>query len=130
MVPAAGMVVSVRTRQDVVIADPERFLAAARAAYRELTPGATEETAAEQVRDVRDAVFALLERFGRLAAGPPGHTGPPGPELLHDLDRPNGLSPAGEITQLVFDDPQVLQGYGCFLPEDPFALPPGTGIGG
>ncbi|MCU7827045.1 hypothetical protein [Kitasatospora sp. DSM 101779] len=124
MVPTAGMVVSVRTRQDVVIADPERFLAAARAAHRELTPDATEETAAEYVQDVRDAVFVLLERFGRLTAEP--HPAPPGGPGLPAADRPDGLSPAGELTQLVFDDPSTLQGYGCFLPEDPFALPPAT----
>lgn len=122
MVPSAGMVVSVRTRQDVVIADPERFLAAARAAYRDLTPGATEEEAAEHVHDVRDAVFVLLERFGRLAADP--HPAPSEGPGLPAPERPDGLSPAGDLTQLVFDDPGTLRGYGCFLPEDPFALPP------
>jgi pimeloyl-ACP methyl ester carboxylesterase len=39
------------------------------------------------------------------------------------LDRPDGLSPAGEITQVSLEEPQPLQDYGCFLPDDPFALP-------
>ncbi|MFF2525201.1 hypothetical protein [Streptomyces liangshanensis] len=129
-VPAAGMRVSVRIRQDVVIADPERFLAAARAAYRELSPDATEETAAEDVRDVHDAVFALLGRFGGLAAGspdttPPARAGAPTPARPDGL-RPDGLRPAGEFTQVVLDDPRSLAEYGCFPPEDPFALPSGS----
>ncbi|QIQ02039.1 hypothetical protein [Streptomyces liangshanensis] len=134
-VPAAGMRVSVRIRQDVVIADPERFLAAARAAHLELSPDATEETAAEDVRDVHDAVFALLGRFGGLAAGspdttPPAHAGAPTPVrpdgLRPDGLRPDGLRPAGEFTQVVLDDPLSLVEYGCFPPEDPFALPSGS----
>ncbi|MER5637532.1 hypothetical protein ABT095_11305 [Kitasatospora sp. NPDC002227] len=116
-VPTRGMRVSVRTRQDVVIADPELFLAAARQACRELNPDADEEAVAEEVRDVHDAVFTLLERHGGLAAS-----------LLEPqvLPRQDGLSAAGEIMRIVLDDPMPLKDYGCFLPEDPFALPPGA----
>ncbi|MEV0827270.1 hypothetical protein [Nonomuraea rubra] len=127
-VPTAGMTISVRTRRDVVIVDPERFLASARAAYRDLYPESSEDSAAENVRDVYDAVHILLDRFGRLAADAPetsircGHSGPqPGQRIL---DRPDGLSPAGELQQIVLGDQTPLQDYGCFLPEDPFSLPP------
>ncbi|MEU3404984.1 hypothetical protein ABZ766_13700 [Streptomyces sp. NPDC006670] len=115
------MTISVRMRQDVVIVDPERFLASAREAYRELSPGVTEETACESVNDVYEAVFVLLERFGRLAADASNAlTGLPGQRTL---DRSDGLSPAGERSQVVLNDPMPLQDYGCFGPEDPFALP-------
>ncbi|WP_146103746.1 hypothetical protein [Nonomuraea solani] len=131
-VPTAGMTISVRTRRDVVIVDPERFLASARAAYRDLHPEAGEESAAENVRDVYDAVHILLDRFGRLAADAPetssrcGHGGPrPGQRVL---DRPDGLSPAGELQRIVVEDQMPLQDYGCFLPEDPFALPPDSQV--
>ncbi|MER5863400.1 hypothetical protein [Kitasatospora sp. NPDC002040] len=120
VIPAAGMTLSLRTRQDVVIVDPERFLAAARAAFRELYPEATEEELAENVRDVRDAAFVLVERHGGLTADEPG---PPG--LLPGRrfqDRPDGLSPAGRMQHLTLGEAELLQDYGCFLPEDPFAL--------
>ncbi|MGO4760875.1 hypothetical protein AB4212_71615, partial [Streptomyces sp. 2MCAF27] len=122
--PVAGMTISVRMRQDVVIVDPARFVASARAAYREASPEITEERAAEEIRDVYDAVWALLDRFGRLAADAPASAGLPGRRVL---DRPDGLSPAGECKQIVLSDPQPLQDYGCFMPEgyDPFAIPPG-----
>lgn len=120
------MTISVRTRQDVVIVDPERLLASAREAYRELSPDATEETASEIVRDVYEAVFVLLERFGRLVADTPPNTVDrrlPGQRVL---DRTDGLSPAGELRNIVLNDQIPLQDYGCFLPADPFALPPDT----
>ncbi|WP_447003417.1 hypothetical protein ACRAKI_27640 [Saccharothrix isguenensis] len=37
--PVAGMTTSIRTRCDLVVVDPDRFLAAARTACRELHPG-------------------------------------------------------------------------------------------
>ncbi|MDP4511345.1 hypothetical protein [Nonomuraea turcica] len=129
-VPTAGMTISVRTRRDVVIVDPERFLASARAAYHDLYPEASRESAAENVRDVYDAVHVLLDHFGRLAADAPetmircGHGEPqPGQRVL---DRPDGLSPAGELQRIILGDQRPLQDYGCFLPEDPFALPPNS----
>ncbi|WP_406096925.1 hypothetical protein [Kitasatospora purpeofusca] len=124
-IPTAGMTISVRTRQDVVIVDPERFVASARAAYREAFPEITEERAAEEIRDVYDAVWALLDRFGRLVADAPASAGLPGRRVL---DRPDGLSPAGERKRIVLNDPRPLQDYGCLMPEeyDPFAVPPGA----
>lgn len=116
--PVAGMVLSLRTRRDVVIADPERFLAAARQAYLELNPGVSEATAAEAVADVHDAAFTLLERDGSLG-GPPGHREGPDEPV-----RPDGLRPAGAITQLVPSAEYTVAGLACFLPADPFALPP------
>jgi hypothetical protein len=38
-------------------------------------------------------------------------------------DHPHGLSPAGWIREVVLGERQPLQDYGCFLPDDPFALP-------
>ncbi len=119
------MTISVRTRQDIVIVDPARFMAAARAAYRDLHPDISQEAAAESVADVYDAVGTLLDRFGRLTADaqemPIGRGGLlPGQRVP---DRPDGLSPAGVLQQIVLNDPMPLQDYGCFLPEDPFALP-------
>jgi hypothetical protein len=121
------MTISIRTRRDVVIVDPERFLASAREAFRELNqlPG---DAPVEEICDVYAAVHFLLDRFGRLAADAPatmvGRGGPrPGERVL---DRSDGLSPAGELQNIVLDDPRPLQDYGCFLPEDPFALPPNT----
>lgn len=117
------MTISVRMRQDVVVVDPERFIAAARAALRETDPEMTEERAAEFICDVHDAVWALMDRFGRLAADAPATSGRPGQRIL---DRPDGLSPAGERQQIVLNDPFPLQDYGCLMPEnyDPFAIPP------
>lgn len=121
--PAAGMTISVRTRRDVVVVDPERFLTAARRAYEEATPGAD---ATNEIADVYDAVFALLERDGQLAPDaltPPtvGRGAPlPGVRVT---DRPDGMSPAGMIQEVVLSDPRPLQDYGCFLPPDPYALP-------
>ncbi|MFJ9519965.1 hypothetical protein ACIRPK_17110 [Kitasatospora sp. NPDC101801] len=121
--PTAGMTISVRMRQDVVVVDPERLVTAARAALRETDPEMTEERAAEFIGDVYDAVWALMDRFGRLAADVPASTGRPGQRVL---DRPDGLSPAGERQQIVLNDPLPLQDYGCLMPEgyDPFAIPP------
>ena len=73
--PTAGMTISVRMRQDVVIVDQERFVTSARAASREASPEITEERAAEEIRDVYDAVWVLMDRFGRLAADAPASAG-------------------------------------------------------
>ncbi|GAB1509064.1 hypothetical protein [Actinophytocola sp. KF-1] len=127
--PREGMTVSVRLRRDVVITDPGRFLAAARAAYRDLHPGCGDAEAAEAVADVTDAVFALIE-----------HTWPAGGSSLwpdwnrpevgrnaplpgdRETGQPDGLHPAGWLLK-VDTEPQPLQDYGCFLPPDPFASP-------
>ncbi|MEV1120064.1 hypothetical protein AB0I91_33870 [Actinosynnema sp. NPDC049800] len=120
--PVAGMTISVRTRRDVVVVDPERFLAAARAAYRELNPGLTDAEVAEAVADVTDAAYALIDRDGDLVPDP-AHAGRPPLPGVRVPDRPDGLSPAGRVQELVLDEPQPLQDYGCFLPEDVFARP-------
>lgn len=119
------MTISIRTRRDVVIVDPERFMASAREAFREVNR-LPADAAVEEISDVYDAVQALLDRFGRLTPDAPatmiGHGGPrPGERVLNRTD---GLSPAGELQHIVLDDPRPLQDYGCFLPGDPFALPP------
>ncbi|MFI6500364.1 hypothetical protein [Nonomuraea typhae] len=119
--PVAGMVISVRTRRDVVVMDPEKFLAAARTAYKELYAG--EEA---DVVDVVEAVNVLLDRYGRLAddvgempLGPGGSR--PGERVQ---GRADGVSPAGQVSQIVIGETHPLQDYGCFAPEDPFKLPP------
>jgi hypothetical protein len=128
--PTAGLTISVRTRRDVVIIDPEKFLAAARQALRDRNPDLTDSRAAEMLTDVTEAVCALLDRDGQLALDEHGvvlnepEFGPGArPPRARDLDRTDGLSPAGWLQQIVFDDPRPLQDYGCFLPADPFALP-------
>jgi hypothetical protein len=68
----AGMIISVRSRRDVVVVDPDRFLVAARRAVQDLDSGLTEAQAAAAVTDVCDAVFVLLDRKGDLA---PDRTG-------------------------------------------------------
>ncbi|MCI4066167.1 hypothetical protein MRQ36_27910 [Micromonospora sp. R77] len=124
--PKAGMTISIRTRRDVVVVHPERFLAAARQALRDRDPDLTDAEVADMVADVHDAVHALLDRDGTLAADAIageaiGVGGPlPGTRVI---DRSDGLSPAGWLQQVVLDDPQPLQDYGCFLPADPFAVP-------
>ncbi|MEH1169447.1 hypothetical protein V6V47_29115 [Micromonospora sp. CPCC 205539] len=125
VVPSAGMVISIRTRRDVVVMDPDRFMAAARQALRDRHPGLTDAEVAEAVSDVYDAVHALLDRDGTLAAdavdgelvGVGGRR--PGVRVS---GRPDGLSPAGWLQEVVLEDAQPLQDYGCFPPEDPFAV--------
>ncbi|MFI0357086.1 hypothetical protein [Actinomadura sp. 9N407] len=122
---AAGMTVSVRSRHDVVVVDPDRFLAAARQAFRELNPEVTEDEAARTIVDLYDAAHALLERHGRLGPIQPAPSVGSGARSPGErvLDAPDGLSPAGEIFQVVLNEAMPLQDHGCFLPEDPFALP-------
>ncbi|GAA2211360.1 hypothetical protein GCM10009850_068190 [Nonomuraea monospora] len=120
--PVQGMKISVRTRRDVVIVDLERFLATARAAYREQDPAASEEDAAEFVADVHDAIWLLLDRDGELAHGEP-QTRAEQPRQ----DRPDGLLLEGEMRHISLDDPLPLPGRHCFElddSEDYFALPP------
>jgi hypothetical protein len=124
----AGMTISVRSRRDVVVMDPERFVAAARQALRDLDPELTEAEAAEAIAGVYDAVHAMLDRDGQLAADAFARQeievgrGAPLPGVRID-DRADGLSPAGWVREIVLDEPMPLQDYGCFQPEDPFAAP-------
>ncbi|MBA8950882.1 hypothetical protein ACFQU9_02720 [Actinomadura namibiensis] len=126
--PEPGMTISVRTRHDVVVTDPERFLAAARRAYRQAHPEVSASEAEQAVTDVYDAVHAFLDRDGRL--GPPRpfpSAGRGAPPRRTRPKQPYGISPAGEITKIVLSDPKPLQDRGCLLPEDPSALPPTPG---
>jgi hypothetical protein len=128
-VPQVGMVVSVRTRHDVVIVDPDRFLAVARRAYRAQDPQITEDEADAAVADVYDAVYALIDQYGSLASEHPEvAAGATAQRRMHGgvgllpgdrvLDRPDGLSPAGSVSMIVLGEPQPVQDYGCFLPDD------------
>jgi hypothetical protein len=120
-----GMTISIRSRRDVVVVDPDKFLAAARQALRDLDPDLTEAQATAAIGDVYDAVHALLDRDGELANDTRGAIevgrGAPLPGV-RVVDRPDGLSPAGWLQEIVLREPMPLQDYGCFLPEDPFAL--------
>jgi hypothetical protein len=137
VVPTAGMTISLRVRRDLVIVDPDRFVAAARDAYCALYPGTSQASATEAIVDVYDAVHALLDRDDMVRA----ETGDPATQIwpISDqmevgrgglrpgsriTDRSDGLSPAGWISHIVLNESQPLQDYGCFLPRDPFALPP------
>lgn len=117
------MSISIRTRRDVVVVDPDRFLAAARSAHHDMNPGLTDAEVAEAIADVTDAVYALLEH-GDLTAGPPPQ--PPSRRSPGVPDRPDGLSSAGWMSEVVLGE-QPLQDYGCFLPEDLFARQPDRG---
>ncbi|GAB2584927.1 hypothetical protein Aab01nite_53550 [Paractinoplanes abujensis] len=122
------MVISVRVRQDAVVVDPDRFLAAARRAWLADHPGAGAAEAAHAVSDAYDAAEALIGRYGSLASEHPdvAATGTARPTMHGGFgllpgdrvsDRPDGLSPAGALTTFELDVP-TLQDYGCFLPED------------
>jgi hypothetical protein len=131
------MTISVRMRRDVVVADPQRFLAAARRAYRDLHPEVDEAEAAGLIVDAVDAAYALLERFGHLEPDDPRAAARRAPTVHHtpehtgrapvdgppDPRRPDGLSAAGWRTQIVLNDPMPLRDPGCFDQADPFALP-------
>lgn len=136
--PVAGMTISVRIRRDLVIVDPDRFLAAAREAYRDRNPGCSQTDASDAVADVTEAMFALLDRAAAFPSNadapgmPPIWPDPQRPECgpgapapgVRVTDRADGLSPAGWLQHVVLGEAQPLQDYGCFAPADPFALPP------
>ena len=118
-VPRPEMVISVRTRQDVVVVDPERFLAAARQAYLADNPGATADEAAIAIRDAYGAAHALIDRYGSLASDDTEVAGGatelrrmhggvgliPGERVL---GRPDGLSPAGAISIIVLGEGRLV----------------------
>jgi hypothetical protein len=105
VVPVPGMTISIRSRRDVVIVDPERFLAAARQALHELDPDLNAEETAAAITDVYDAVHALLDT--EVASSRPmsstlrpskSATGRRGPEYA-SLTGPMGYRrPAGSST--------------------------------
>jgi hypothetical protein len=127
--PCAGMVISVVVREDVVVMDPDRFLAAARRAYREENPDADEQDAAQAVADVYDAAYALRDRYGSVASEHPDVAGGATPRRrMHGgtgllpgdrvEDRPDGLSPAGSFSTIVLGSHRPLQDQGCALPDE------------
>jgi hypothetical protein len=56
---ADGMHIVVRLRRDFTVTSASRLLAAARAAYLQLNPGATADEAATMVTSAADAIFAI-----------------------------------------------------------------------
>jgi hypothetical protein len=119
-----GMVISVRVREDVVVVDPGRFLAAARQAYQAKNPSTTDEDVRRAVTNVYDAAYALIERYGSLASNHPEvagsgsaatHISPRRPGIT--VDRPDGLSPAGGLSTIELDV-ATLHSQGCFLDLD------------
>src|SRR4051794_21147724 len=124
--PRPGMIISVLTRQDVVVMDPGRFMGAARRAFRAENPEVSEAEAGAHVGDVYDAVNALMDRYGSIASDPADRAAGATPRRrMHGRfgllpgdrvsDRPDGLSPAGEMSLILLDEPMPLQDYGCFM---------------
>jgi hypothetical protein len=108
-----GMVITVRTRHDVVIVDPDRFLAAARHAYPADNPGTIDDDLEGALQDPYYAVDALMDRYYILGSDHPEvAAGSSKPATMHGglglrpgrriPDRPDGLSPAGTITHIEF----------------------------
>jgi hypothetical protein len=114
-----GMRIAVRFRRDFVVTDAERLLAAARGAFIELNPGATDDDAVAAVTCAADAVYTVLERDGLFGDGA---------DDALTLRASDGLVCGGSIAQVTFDDPQPLPVGGCFfgVQGDVFALPPGS----
>ncbi|MBM2623810.1 hypothetical protein JIG36_50810 [Actinoplanes sp. LDG1-06] len=103
--------------------DPQRFIAAARRAYLAANPTATPQQVEQDVADVRDAAYALIDRYGSLAPDHPAVATRNGsrPDMHggagllpgdYDTDRPDGLSPAGSLRVLDLDT-ATLQSFGC-----------------
>jgi hypothetical protein len=112
------MHIAVRLRRDFTVSDATRLLAAARAAYLELNPGATENDAARVVTSAADAIFTLLEQDGLL-----GHA----VESALAAHSGHGLEPGGWRAQVTIDESRHLPaGPDCFTHGDVFALPAGT----
>jgi hypothetical protein len=111
-----GMNISVRMRLDFVVTDAERFLAAARRAYRAVYPDTDDEQAAQAVTCAADAIFTVLEHARVLPASPDEQL------ATYDLD---GLERGGWRAQAIFNDPWPLHKGGCGFgaAPDPFALP-------
>ncbi|PSL45266.1 macro domain-containing protein [Saccharothrix carnea] len=63
------MTISPRTRRDVVVVDPDRLLAAARAAYRELDPGLTDAALATPAFDLTPPVRHVIHTVGPVWEG-------------------------------------------------------------
>ena len=115
---ADGMHIAVRLRRDFTVSDAMGLLAAARSAYLELNPGATQNDAAEVVTSAADAIFTLLEHGGLL-----GHTA----DRALAAHSGHGLQLGGWRAQVTIDEPHHLPpGFDCFTHGDVFALPADT----
>jgi len=115
---ADGMRIAVRVRRDFTVSDATRLLAAARAAYLDLNPGATQDDAAEVVTSAADAIFTLLEHDGFL-----GHAA----DRALAVYSGHGLQPGGWRAQVTVDETRHLPpGPDCFTHGDVFALPADT----
>ena len=113
---ADGMHIAIRLRRDFTVVDAGRVLAAARAAYLQLTPGATEDDAVEMVTCASDAIFTLFERDGMLGEAA---------DARLESYRQSGLAVGGWVAQVTVDEPvRLLPGGRCLPPGlvDPFAL--------
>lgn len=112
-----GMCIAVRIRRDFTVTDARLLLAAARAAYVDLHPGASGLEAQEMVTSASDAMFTLMERDGLL--GDVINTA-----LARHSDQ--GLQAADWRAQVTVNEPRPLPpGPDCFDRGDVFALPAG-----
>jgi hypothetical protein len=101
-------------RRDFIVTDAPRLLAAARRAYLQLTPEATEQDAVAAVTCAADVIFVLLEQAGL--------TGSAADAALAGYES-HGLELGGGRSQVTFDDPWPLPvGQDC-ADRDVFALP-------
>jgi hypothetical protein len=111
-----GMNISLRYRRDFHVADAERLLAAARAAYRELHPDSMPNAAEEHVTCASDAIFTILEHAGLLG------------DRIDDrlaTRASEGLELGGWQARIIIDEPEPLHPdprRSCLRP-DVFALP-------
>jgi hypothetical protein len=113
----AGTRLSVRLREDVIVADPQRLIQAGRRAYRERWPDERNDAVAGRISDVVDALNELVHD----------------PWLLRERGDEDGLVHAGSIWTVCEveaawqeqDDEVMLariEDDGAFR-DDPFALP-------
>jgi hypothetical protein len=111
-----GMRITLRLRRDFTVTDAQTLLAAAKRAYRELDPDATEERAAQMVTCAADAIYTLLERAGILGGAVD--------EVLAGY-APEGLDIGGQAAEVTFDEPFPLPLGRCRFgaDRDVFALP-------
>jgi hypothetical protein len=112
---ADGMHIATRVRRDFTVTEADRLLAAARAAWVQLNPGATVREAKAAVTGAADAIFTILEAGGLL--------GPAADRALAGYAS-HGLEPGGSQAQVTFNEPRRLPaGPRCFEDGDVFALP-------
>ena len=115
---ADGMHIVVRLRRDFTVTSAGRLLAAARAAYVQLNPGATADEAATMVTTAADAIFTILESDGLLGDAA---------DRALAARAGDGLEPGGWRGQVTLNEATRLPaGHDCFEHGDVFALPAAT----